>query len=360
MNDASFFALLDSVERAVRDKSAVSRTALMAALAAGVYPKDAVWSALRLFEGAFYKTLADAYSKVLDTTFGIQKIKALPVSGLALSTNLYGMQRAVSDEVLSIITRHTKGMMEGRALAMSIYEGYGFKDGTDPLKLTPANKTLPKYLREVLRDNEVRTQMARVIARGQVSSLKTPALRAAYMQALDEVENGAGTARLDKVMKVALEERQRYYANRISQTELARAYSDEKAREFMGDPSLTVLQWRMSATHPKVDICDMHANLDKYRLGPGCYPKEVAPKPPAHPHCRCILAPRWDLNADKAKARAKAEQVFLIEAGDKDGAKIMGSADKWQKAKSGKATVENILNAGKDPLYHLARVGDVV
>jgi hypothetical protein len=76
-------------------------------------------------------------------------------------------------------------------------------------------------------------------------------------------------------------------------------------------------------------------------------------------NCRCKLVPRWDLDAANAKPRAKAEQAYLIDAGDKDGAKIMGSAEKWAKAKSGKATVEEILNAGKDPLYHMARVGDV-
>jgi len=359
MNDATFIALLDAVETDVREQSKASRETLIALLRSGAVPQQAVSSALRQFEGAFYKVLADAYGQVLDTTFGIQKIKALPVSGLALSTNLYGMQKTVSEEVLGIIIRHTKGMLEGRKLAMDIYEGYGFKDGADPLKLTPANKTLPKYLRQVLTDDDLRTQMARVIARGQVASIKTPALKAAYMQALDEVENGAGMDRLDKAMKVALEERQRYYANRIAQTELARAYSDEKAREFMAEKSLTVLQWRMSVTHPRVDICDLHANLNKYNLGSGCYPKELAPKPPAHPHCRCKLVPRWDLDAANSKTRAKAEQAYLIEAGDKDGAKIMGSAEKWTKAKSGKAIVEDILNAGKDPLYHLAWVGDV-
>jgi hypothetical protein len=65
------------------------------------------------------------------------------------------------------------------------------------------------------------------------------------------------------------------------------------------------------------------------------------------------------LDAKDAKERAKAEQAFLIQAGDKDGAKIMGSHAKWFAAKTGKNKVEEILNAGKDPLYHLGRVGDV-
>lgn len=359
MIEDDYIRLLDAVARDIAEQSAASRAALVELLNSGAVPAAAVWESLRQFEGAYYETLASAYGQVLSATgFGVQQIRALPVSGLSLSSHLYGFQKTVSAEVLGIIRRHATGMNDARKLAMDIYEGYGFKGGADALKLTPANKALPRYLREVLRDGGVRAELGRVIARGQVSGLRSSALRAAYTEALDAFDKGAGQKRLDNVLKVALEERQRYFANRIAQTELHRAYSDEKAREFMGEKALSVLQIKMSSTHPKLDICDMHANLNKYGLGPGCYPKALAPKPGFHPFCRCVLQPRWDLNAANAKVRAKAEQAFLIGAGD-DGAKIMGSRAKLIEAKSGKTGVEDILNRNKDPMYHLARVGDV-
>lgn len=358
MTDEALIALLDAVTAAVSAQSHASRDALLALLRSGKVPQEAVWEALRQFEGAYYTTLADSYGQVLGTTMDVQQICALPVSGLALSTALYGHMSNVSAEVLGVIRRHAQGMHDARALALEIYEGYGFR-AREAINLSPANPKLPRYLREVLRDGDLRSELGRIIARGQVTALRTPALKAAYLQALDAFDKGAGEKRLQRVLDVAYQERMRYLANRIAQTELVRAHADQRAREFMAEPALTVLQWRMSSTHPRTDICDMHAHLDKYGLGPGCYPKERAPKPPAHPFCRCKLVPRWDLSAAQAKERAKAEQAFLIAAGAADGAKIMGSRATWFEAKTGKSAVEDILNRNKDPMYHLGRVGDV-
>lgn len=357
MNEASYFQLLGMVEEAIRTAADDSMGQLVEQLRQGAIPRETIEAALQQFDGVFYETLAGAYSQVLGTTMGVQSIKALEVGGLKLSTAMYGYGKAVTEEVLGIINRHAKGMQSARKLALEIYEGYGFRDpAAEPLKLSPRNPKLPKYLREVLRDENAKTAMQRIITRAQATEIKTPNLRAAYLQAIDEFENGAGMARLQKVLDVAANERMRYFANRIAQTELHRAYSDQQAREFMADKSVEVVQVKMSATHPKVDICDMHSSLNKYGLGPGCYPKPLAPKPPFHPFCRCILQPRWDLKKAAARDRAKAEQAFLIEAGD-DGPKIMGSRAKWIAAKNG-TPVEEILNAGKDPMYRLARVGD--
>ena len=41
------------------------------------------------------------------------------------------------------------------------------------------------------------------------------------------------------------------------------------------------VQIRLSSKHPKTDICDYHAKVDLYGLGPGVYPKAEAPKPPS-------------------------------------------------------------------------------
>jgi len=358
VNEASYIQLLEMVEQAIRTAAEDSLGRLVEQLRSGTIPRETIEKALQQFDGVFYETLASAYGQVIGTTMGVQAIKALEIGGLKLSTAMYGHGKAVTSEVFGIVNRHAKGMQSARALAMEIYEGYGFRVAeAEPLKLSPANPKLPKYLREVLRDDNARTAMQRIITRAQVTTLKTPNLRTAYIQAIDEFEKGAGEARLKKVLDVAFHERMRYFANRIARTELHRAYSDQQAREYMADEMLDVVQVRMSAAHPRTDICDFHSKLDKYGLGPGCYPKPVAPKPPFHPHCLCKLVPRWDLSGNAPRNRAKAEQAFLIEAGDKEGPKIMGSRAKWIAAKNGEP-VEKIVNAGKDPLYRLARVGD--
>ena len=151
---------------------------------------------------------------------------------------------------------------------------------------------MDQYLREALRDEGLKSELARLIARGQISQIRTAPLQAAYQQAINQFEAGAGMARLERALDVAYQERMRYFANRIAQTELHRTYSDQKAREFMADETVSVLQVVMSRTHPKFDICGLHAGLNKYGLGPGCYPKAEAPKPGFHPFCRCVLRPR--------------------------------------------------------------------
>ena len=75
-------------------------------------------------------------------------------------------------------------------------------------------------------------------------------MKAGYLQAIDAAEAGAGAERLRKLLKTAWYERNRYVANRISQTELHRAYSDEGARDLMADDRVHWVQVVMSRTHP--------------------------------------------------------------------------------------------------------------
>ncbi|MCK7493257.1 MAG: hypothetical protein MZW92_18825 [Comamonadaceae bacterium] len=68
-----------------------------------------------------------------------------------------------------------------------------------------------------------------------------------------------------------IEERNRYFANRIAQTEIARAHADRVADEFLADPTIEVVEVRMSPSHPVTDICDLFARQDRFGLGPGLY-----------------------------------------------------------------------------------------
>jgi len=87
----------------------------------------------------------------------------------------------------------------------------------------------------------------------------------------------------EKALKRAFYEKSRYYANRIAQNEVMKAYSIKRAKMIADDDSIEVVKVRMSRTHPRKDICDYHANIDKYGLGKGVYPKDKAPIPTYHP-----------------------------------------------------------------------------
>ncbi|MBO4329635.1 MAG: hypothetical protein J5820_03255 [Rhodocyclaceae bacterium] len=87
-------------------------------------------------------------------------------------------------------------------------------------------------------------------------------------------------------------------AQRVYQNVLDIAMSTGQALEYQAEEAIRFVQVRMSRTHPDADICDYHAGVDLYGLGKGIYPKEKAPLPPYHPHCRCVLAPRIDIAED--------------------------------------------------------------
>ncbi len=171
------------------------------------------------------------------------------------------------------------------------------------------------------------------MARAQASQLVTKPLRAAYLQMIDALEAGAGQARLERLLRTAYYERMRYFANRIAQTELHRAFTTKQAADLMADEEVEWVQWRLSVTHPRPDICDLHAHVDRYGLGPGVYPKPAAPLPPAHPFCRCILAPRLDLTERKGERREGAETEWLRQSDHAQ--RIVGSKAKWERVKKG-------------------------
>lgn len=313
--------------------------ALLAKIRAGQKPRPALEAVLKEFNADAMAGFREALNAILESSLGPKQIAAYLVGRVKLSDALYHNAQAVAASTQQIIEKHLQGLHDAREMRKALYEGYDFQD--DPLKVI---KPLPKYLKAEF-------------DKARASALKTPALRAAYLDAIRAAEAGAGTAELEKKLKVAFYERNRYYANRIAQTELHRNYADKRAKEIMEADYVEFVQWRLSSTHPKWDVCDLHAKLNAYGLGPGVYPKADAPKPPAHPFCRCILAPRLDLYA-KPRFDPKAERTFLASLPPNEARQVAGSVDKLKRALAGDATLEEIYNEGKDPLYQWQRLGD--
>lgn len=79
-----------------------------------------------------------------------------------------------------------------------------------------------------------------------------------------------------------------YAARRLARTEISAAAHRATASASIANPFVGGIQWRLSASHPKIDICDDYA-----RGGPngdGIYPPEQVPGLP-HPHCLCSTLP---------------------------------------------------------------------
>lgn len=304
------------------------------------------------FTGAFANQLDDAFSELLGRSVGTADVRAMPVGEITLSRNLYQHNRRVQGEVTALVRKHAQGVTQARELALRLYDGYNPQDGIRRPLEGSARAHLPQALRELTADRAARQALAQVVEHGQQQArrLRSRALRAAYEEAFDAWRDGAAQDALQRKLDVAMREKNRYYAERIAQTELARAHQAEVAAEFMADAQLEVVQVRMNPRHPLPDICDLHAQADLHGLGRGCYPKALAPRPPFHPHCWCRLSSRPDLYLDEARRvgdpSAQARE-FLRSLPAHEAARVLGSRERLQQALDGQS-ISAVVNAGRE------------
>lgn len=347
-DDARQGELLDLTAEEIERISRRSFDELKDRLGKGESPRAAIAAVLKGFEGPFYNVLAGSFSQALQRSVGIQEVRDWPVGKITLSQALYRNHQMVTASAMGVIREHVAGMTSVRETALELYEGYGYRSR----EALDVRKALPKYIRNAPLASEVE----RVITRFRASSLKTPSLRAAYLAALDAIEKKAEDTVLAKRLEVAYHERNRYLANRIAQTETQRAYADKKDGGMLADPSVEFVQWRLSNTHPATDICDLHAKLDAYGLGPGVYPKALAPRRPAHPFCRCRLVPRFDLSGATVTPVPNAVRDWLARQSVTDGARVLGSRERLQQMLDG-ADLASVINRGVPEGYGYRLLG---
>lgn len=359
MTPAQERALLDATARGLDNDLRQAFERLKELIRAGVPPRDAVDQIMQTFTGQYEAMMAQAFSGILAASVGTAAVQELQVGAVQLSRKLYAQSQQTAAVVAGVVERHARGFQDVRRLTLEIFEGYGFRE-SEPLKLKRGNSALPKYLREeLLHEPGLAGELSRYFAKLQADNLRTPGLRAAYQELLDAIEKGAGQKVLDNKLRVAFFEKMRYFANRIAQTELHRAYAQREALMILDDPDVEYVQWRMSPSHPEVDICDYFANLNRYGLGKGVYPKKLAPVAPAHPYCRCVLRPRLDIKlGTKAKENPDADGAYIRSVGITDGAKIMGSRAKLEAVLRGDNPMA-VHNATIDPAYRVKLAGQL-
>jgi hypothetical protein len=301
----------------------------------GVDARDAVTNALSIFNGAYLVVMQTALSKLMAEAIGIKRLQQYKIGKLTLSSALYDNARQVASVVKQIIEDHARYAHNVHKLALQLFEGYNYR-ANEPLKVTVK---LPLYLQNALVDKEVQAVLSRI----QALNLVTQPLKASYLSLLDKLLKDSKQSIIEKAIKVAVYEKTRYFANRIAQTELHRAHTNKIALNLMELKDLEVVQYMLSATHPRFDICDLYANQDKYGLGRGIYPRALVVKPPLHPHCRCLLRPRLDLSADGARLRGASAKKYLTSLDAHDAALVAGSKEKLARMLNGESA-ESVYN----------------
>ncbi len=354
MRDGAFSRLLGAISgkigrlaRALRER--VSAFIRRKRKGGGKVSPEELIEVMRTFDGPYVEAMAEAMGEVTGRTVSPEDMRRYIIGEVSLSGRLYHQARATSARVRSLLQDYTRYAHDARKLALDLYDGYGFRDVET---LEPLVR-LPKYRDDAVLNGEMDALMARIKA----AQFKTAPLRAAYLQALEQVLAEAGGDAIDRALDVAVQERYRYFANRIAQTELARARNRQIARELMADDEVEVVQISLSGGH-EVDLCDVFARADRYGLGPGRYPKALAPLPVYHPFCRCVATPVLFTSAANARENPDAAAAYLRTLDPQTAARVAGSKAKREEILRGVGW-EDMLNRGRPEGYRIGQLGDV-
>ena len=241
-------------------------------------------------------------------------------SGMTLSEKLHGVGVKMRGAIVSTLQEQMRRNKTWTEAARALYDGYG-EDGRNVYnggKDIISRQDLPKYLQKVreatgndLQALAEQRQAIDNINRLAKNGAPNKALQAAYNKLLEAVQKGNEKA-IEKAVEVAVNEKSRYVAERITRTEMARAWADGFVAKMKKDADIVAVKFKLSSRHPVFDICDMYAKADMYGLGAGIYPKDKLPPLPVHPHCLCRYVEVIEGEVDMQQQR---DQVR--EAGDK-------------------------------------------
>ncbi|WP_440445363.1 hypothetical protein [Phascolarctobacterium succinatutens] len=277
-------------------------------------------------------------------------------SGMTLSEKLHGVGVKMRGAIVSTLQEQMRRNKNWTEAARALYDGYG-EDGQNVYnggKDIISRQDLPKYLQKVrlatgndLQALAEQRQVIEKINRLARNGAPNKALQAAYNELLEAVQKGNEKA-IEKAVEVAINEKSRYVAERITRTEMARAWADGFIAKMKKDADIVAVKFKLSSSHPVFDICDMYAKADMYGLGAGIYPKDKLPPLPVHPHCLCRYVEVIEGEVDMQQQR---DQVR--EAGDKwlnslpesrraqvlgrDGLKAWKDGEDWRKYMRGYA-----------------------
>ncbi|MGQ9815609.1 MAG: hypothetical protein ACUVR3_10760 [Candidatus Roseilinea sp.] len=352
MLDSLFHGLLDRIARRIVELASELKARVLSFVLRKKKKatREEIRAELQTFDDPYLEELGDAIGHVTGRRLTVEEMRRFVVGEVTLSHLLYHQADRTAATVARLLREHVKYEHDARKLALDIFTGYGRKE----TEILNPRVRLPRYLD----DARLNRDMDALLARIQASKLRTPALRAAYLDALDAIIADKGTKAIDRAMKTAVQERYRYFANRIAQTELARVQNRQRARELMADKEIEVVRYQMSATHPAPDICDALAHADRYGLGPGLYPKALAPMPPCHPWCRCTCVPVRGIKAGDVSEDPEAIVKYLLTQDPKTAIKIAGSRAKLAAVFTGKSLLD-LVNANRPAGYRIGVLGDV-
>jgi hypothetical protein len=282
------------------------------------------------FTGQYFDQLIDTISKAALLGYGI-KIPSMEMKTavrehllsdswapdkMKLSKRLHGTSQEMRQAIIDTVSAAMRKGKTVKDMSMDLYDGYNSG------KKVINGADLPQYLKRLVAaarsaaggDPRITREFNLAVRKAEQQLKKMEQrdkpLKVAYQQLVDTAQK-LNVKAMEKAAWVAVQEKARYYADRVAITESARAWSDMFYAKHYDDSLIIGFGWRLSSRHPRVDVCDFHAKVDHYGMGAGNYPKDKMPPHPAHPFCTCNLVVIYKGKATPGKFDPEAGAAWL-------------------------------------------------
>jgi hypothetical protein len=139
-------------------------------------------------------------------------------------------------------------------------------------------------------------------------------------------------------------------ALRVFRTEINRAHGNAYQSSAFTHPDVIGTRFLLSPNHPQVDICDMHAKVNRYGLGAGVYPKDKNPWP-AHPNTLSYVEAVFSDEVSEEDKLSKTDRVDWLQKQEVTRQNSILGVNKAWMLRDGRLT-ENAINT---PWYVLKK-----
>ena len=273
---------------------------------------------------------------------GAELSRAWDASGMKLSEKLHGAEQKMRKAIIDTVQEQMRQNKTWQQAARALYDGYMggenvYTGGSDIIR----RQEMTRYMQAVrhatdgsplaLRKQAQALERINALAR---RGAPNKALQAAYNELLEMVQTGEDE-QIARAAAVAINEKSRYVAERITRTEMARAWADGFWAKAQADSDIVAVKYKLSSRHPVFDICDMYAKADMFGLGAGVYPKDKVPALPVHPHCLCryveVIHGEVEIEKQHEQVRAAGDK-WLNDLPDQRRAQVLGrvGAEAWE------------------------------
>ncbi len=129
-------------------------------------------------------------------------------------------------------------------------------------------------------------------------------------------QQSASAKNVFKDIKTQLFDGPYYNMRRVFRTEINRAHGTAFEAAVSSHPDTVGTQFLLSPNHPKVDICDMHARVNRFGLGKGVYPIDKNPWH-AHPDTLSYTQVVFSDEITKQDKENKTDRITFLKAKSK-------------------------------------------